>query len=299
MTLDVAGPRILGPLGEVGALAFGCWRFVGHDPDDAADLLQHAVDLGMTLVDTADVYGLDWGGTGFGQSEELLGAALAARPRLRDRIVLATKGGIRPPVPYDSSPSYLAQALDDSLRRLGTDRIDLYQVHRPDLYSHPAEVAATLDGFVDSGKVRALGVSNHTPAQVEALCAYLRHPIISNQPEYSVARLGAQRDGTLDQCMRLGLTPLAWSPLAGGAVVTGEGIRTELSVALDRLAGREGVGRAAVALAFVLAHPSRPVAIVGTQSRERLREATDALRVQLDRRDVYDLVQASEGVALP
>ena len=299
MTLEIDMPRMLGDLGEVGPLAFGQWRFVGHDLTTATELVETALDRGMNLVDTADVYGLDWGGTAFGQAEELLGEVIASRPDLRDRMLLATKGGITPPVPYDSSGRYLRKALDDSLRRLRTDRIDLYQIHRPDLYSHPADVAATLDEFVDAGKVRAVGVSNHTPAQVEALSTHLRHRLVSIQPEYSVSHLAPQRDGTLDQAMRLGLVPLAWSPLGGGGIVTGGGIRTELSIALDRLAGREGVDRASIALAFVLAHPSKPVAIIGTQNPERLAAAEKALGVRLERRDVYDLIQASEGQALP
>jgi len=299
VTLDIASQRTLGPLGEVGPLAFGQWRFVGHDTATATRLVEAALDAGMNLIDTADVYGLDWGGTAFGQAEQLLGDVIAASPRIRDRMVLATKGGITPPVPYDSSPSHLTGALENSLRRLRTDRIDLYQIHRHDMYTHPADVAATLDGFIESGKVRAVGVSNHTPAQVEALLAHLRHPLVSNQPQYSVSHLTAQRDGTLDQCMRLGLVPLAWSPLGGGGVVTGDGIRTELLVALDRLVAREGVDRASIALAFVLSHPSKPVAIVGSQNPERLMASTAALAVSLDRRDVYELIQASEGEALP
>lgn len=299
MNFDLASPRTLGELGEVGPLGYGTWRFVGHDIETATALIETALEAGMNLIDTADVYGLDWGGTAFGQAEALLGTVLAASPGLRDRMVLATKGGITPPVPYDSSAAYLTQALDDSLRRLQTDRIDLYQIHRPDMYSHSADVAATLDGFVDDGKVRAIGVSNHTPAQVEALMAHLRHPLVSIQPQYSVTNLAPQRDGTLDQAMRLGLVPLAWSPLGGGGIVTGEGIRTELSVALDRLADREAVDRAAIALAFVLAHPSRPVAIVGSQNIDRLASSTAALRVGLDRQDTYDLFQASEGQQLP
>jgi aryl-alcohol dehydrogenase-like predicted oxidoreductase len=90
---------------------------------------------------------------------------LAAAPQLRDRMVLATKGGITPPVPYDSSPAYLRAACEASLRRMGVDVIDLYQIHRPDLFAHPAEVAATLTGLRDEGKIREVGVSNHTPAK--------------------------------------------------------------------------------------------------------------------------------------
>ena len=284
---------------EVGPLAFGCWRFVGSDVAKGQELIETALELDMNLIDTADIYGRGHGGGGFGEAEELLGKVLAAAPELRDRMVLATKGGIREGVPYDSSAAYLEQACDDSLRRLGVEVIDLYQVHRPDLFTHPLDVAEALDGLVAAGKVRTVGVSNHTPAQVAALTEYLEAPLVSTQPEYSAAHLAALRDGTLDQAMAEGFAVLAWSPLAGGRLATGEGIRPELLVVLDELAAREGVDRATVATAFVLAHPSGPVAILGTQRPERLREAQRALEVHLDRIDCYRIVEASEGVPLP
>jgi predicted oxidoreductase len=253
----------------------------------------------MNLVDNADVYGFDWGGTGFGQVEEILGSVLAKSPGLRDRIVLATKGGIMPPLPYDSSKSYLRSACEASLSRMGVDVIDLYQIHRPDLYAHPADVAATLTELRIAGKIREVGVSNHTPAQVAALQEHLGFPIATNQPEFSAHRLHPMRDGTLDQCMQLGITPIAWSPLAGGLLATGDGVEPELLEELDRLAEREGVDRSHIALAFVLAHPSRPIAIVGSQNIDRITDAVRALNVHLDRADVYTIVQASEGVPLP
>jgi aryl-alcohol dehydrogenase-like predicted oxidoreductase len=284
---------------EVGPLAFGCWRFVGSDVAKGRELIETALELDMNLIDTADIYGRGHGGGGFGEAEELLGKVLAEAPELRDRMVLATKGGIRMGVPYDSSPDYLTQACDDSLRRLGVDVIDLYQVHRPDLLAHPLDVAETLDGLVESGKVRAVGVSNHTPAQVRALTEYLEAPLVSAQPEYSAIHLDHLRDGVLDQAMELGLAVLAWSPLGGGRLATGEGVRPELIAVLDELAAREGVDRATIAIAFVLAHPSSPVAIVGTQQPDRLREATRALDVHLDRSDCYRIIEASEGVPHP
>lgn len=284
---------------EVGPLAFGCWRFVGSDVAGAQQLIEAALDLDMNLIDTADIYGRGHGGGGFGESEELLGKVLAAAPELRDRMVLATKGGIREGVPYDSSPAYLAQACDDSLRRLGVDVIDLYQVHRPDLLAHPLDVAETLDALVDAGKVRAVGVSNHTPAQVSALAEYLEAPLVSTQPEYSALHLDPLRDGTLDQAMQEGLAVLAWSPLGGGRLASGEGVRPELLAVLDDLAARESVDRATIALAFVLSHPASPVAIVGTQQVARLEAATKALTVHLDRVDCYRIIEASEGVPLP
>jgi predicted oxidoreductase len=293
-----AAPRTIGAF-EVGPLAFGCWRLTTDSVDEARSLVEGALDLGMNLVDNADVYGFDWGGDGFGANEELLGRVLDTTPGLRDRMVLATKGGITPPTPYDSSAAHLEAACDASLRRLRTDVIDLYQIHRPDLFAHPAEVAATLAGLREKGKIREVGVSNHTPAQTEALAAHLPFPLATTQPEYSPAHLAPLRDGTFDLCMREGITPLAWSPLGGGRLATGDGVRPELVTLLDELAAREGVDRATICYAFVLAHPSAPVAILGTQTPSRLADATRALTVHLDRADVYGLIQAAEGVPLP
>jgi len=283
----------------VGPLAFGCWRFTGDDVAASTTLIETALDAGMNLVDTADVYGLDWGGSGFGANEELLGRVLGANPGLRQRMVLATKGGIRPPVPYDQSPAALRSACEDSLRRLAVDHVDLYLVHRPDLFTHPAELAGTLDVLHREGKIGAVGVSNFTVAQHEALAAHLDAPLVATQPEYSVAHLDPLRDGTFDWCMRTGTVPMAWSPLAGGRVVTGDGLRPELTAVLDELAAREGVDRAMVAYAFVLAHPARPVAVVGTQNAERLAATAQVGDVSLDRADCYRIVEASEGVPLP
>jgi len=293
------GPRRLGSLGEIGPLAYGQWRYTTDDVPVAQGLLETALGAGMNLIDTADVYGLDFGGSSFGQCEALLGRVLAVAPHLREQIVLATKGGIRPPTPYDSSPDALRDACEASLRRLGVETIDLYQIHRPDMFTHPADVAATLAELRASGKIREVGVSNHTPAQVDALRAHLSFGLVSNQPELSAAHLDPLRDGTLDACMREGITPLAWSPLAGGRLATGQGVRGELIDVLNELAAREGVERTAIALAFVLAHPSQPVAIIGTQRAERISAAVAALRVDLNRADVYRIVQASEGIPLP
>jgi predicted oxidoreductase len=295
-------PRVLSAeLDPVGPLAFGCWRFTGDDVAGARAVLETALDAGMNLVDNADVYGLDWGGTGFGNNEELLGKVLADGPELRERMVLATKGGIRPPIPYDQSPAYLRDACEASLSRLGVDTIDLYQIHRPDLFTHPEAVASTLVALRDEGKIRAVGVSNFMPAQHDALQAHLPFPIATTQPEFSAAQLAPLRDGTLDLAMRSGVVPLAWSPLAGGRLLSDapDEIRPELVTVLNELAAREAVDRAILAYAFVLAHPSRPVVILGTQNPDRIRAAAQALSVNLDRADVYRIIEASEGVPLP
>ena len=284
---------------DVGPIGFGCWRLTTPSTSEAATLVEAAVDMGCNLVDTADVYGLDWGGTGFGTCEERLGEVLRARPGLRNRMVLATKGGIIPGVPYDSSADALTDACEASLRRLGVDHVDLYQVHRPDMFTHPAEVAATLASLRERGLVREVGVSNHTPAQTQALQAHLPFPLASTQPEFSAACTAPMRDGTLDLAMQQGTTVLAWSPLAGGRLATGDDLRPELITALDEVASLRGVSRTVVALAFVLAHPSAPVAIIGTQQVDRVAEAMQATKVRLSRAEVYAIVQASEGVPLP
>jgi aryl-alcohol dehydrogenase-like predicted oxidoreductase len=299
VTLVQTQPRVLGSLPPVGPLSFGLWRFTKDDLAQGQMLIETALECGMNLVDTADVYGFDWGGTGFGHVEEILGKVLASSPGLRDRMVLATKGGITPPTPYNSSPEYIRSACEASLRRLQVDVIDLYQIHRPDMYTHPADVAATLTALRDEGKIREVGVSNHSRPQVAALSEHLGFPIVSEQPEYSALQLAPFRDGTLDDCMRTGMVPLAWSPLGGGRLATGDDVPPALVAELDRLAEREGVDRSQIALAFVLAHPSAPIAIIGSQNPTRITSSTAALSVRLAREDVYAVIQASEGVPLP
>lgn len=291
--------RTLGTLGEVGPISYGQWRYTTDDLTSARRLIETALDAGMNLIDTADVYGLDWGGEGFGEVETLLGKVLADSPELRDRMILATKGGIRPPTPYDSSSSWLTTACEDSLRRLAVETIDLYQIHRPDLYAHPADVAETLGVLRQQGKIREVGVSNHTVGQTVALQAHLPFRLVSTQPEFSALTLDPMFDGSFDHCLAEGLAPLAWSPLAGGKLATGDGVDPELLDVIDRLAEREGVERSHIAIAFVLSHPAAPIPIIGTQTPDRITDSVRALDVELDRADVYALVQASRGEPLP
>ena len=296
------GSRTLGPGLSCGPIGFGCWRFTHADTATAQHLVEVAIGAGMNLVDTADVYGLDWGGSGFGTVEEALGRVLAAAPGLRDQMVLATKGGIVPPVPYDSSAAWLRQACEDSLRRLHTEVIDLYQVHRPDLFADPREVADALVDLIEAGLVRAVGVSNHTTHQHEVLRVALAErgvALSSTQVEYSAAHLQPLRDGTFDAALAHQEAVLAWSPLAGGRLVDGSDVPAGLVATLDDLATTYGSDRATVALAFVLAHPVAPVAIVGSQDPDRLARAGDATTVPLTRTDCYRIVAASEGRPLP
>jgi aryl-alcohol dehydrogenase-like predicted oxidoreductase len=300
--------RTLGSSGlTVGALAFGCWRFAGVDLDLASERIVTALDAGMTLVDTADVYGLD-NDCPWGAAEELLGSVLRDQPSLRERMVLATKGGIQLEhetgmgVPYESGSEYIVNACDRSLERLGVDRIDLYQIHRPDLLAHPGDTANGLAQLVETGRVRYIGVSNYSASQVNALRAYLPDAVdlITVQPEFSAAHLDPIDDGVLDQAMELGLTPLAWSPLAGGALVSEP--TNERIAAIQNLLGELATGYGGtptqIALSFLLAHPAGVIPIIGTGKPERILEAAGASEIELTKDDCYRIIAAA-GRQLP
>lgn len=305
MNSTVASVTRNGVLDDIGTLAYGCWRFAGTDVATAREKIETALEVGMTLIDTADIYGYDGSapapGGGFGAAEELLGLVLSATPGLRDRLVLATKGGITPPAPYDSSPEYLRRACEASLRRLQVDTIDLYQIHRPDLLAHPADVAGALDGLVTSGKVRAIGVSNSTVAQTRALQAHLDAPLATTQPEFSPLALEPITDGTFDLAMETGLVTLAWSPLAGGRL-GGEPVgerATAVADVCDRLASEHGVSRSAILLAWAMRHPAGVVPIVGTQQLGRIRECARAGEVELTASHWYEILVAGRGEPMP
>lgn len=293
------------PLGHsslnVSPIAWGMWRLAegGRTVADAARLVHAALDAGITLLDTADIYGFDGAG-GFGDAESLLGEVIAADPGLRDRFVLSTKGGIMPPLPYDQSPDYLAAAIDASLRRLQVDVIDLYHIHRPDILAHPADVARVLDDAVAAGKIRSLGVSNFTCAQIAALNHFLSNQLVVTQPEISPLRINCLENGEMDQAMMMGLTPLAWSPLGGGRLTAPETAR-DLAVAeaLDAVAADRGVSRTVAAYSWLMAHPAGIIPIIGSQNPARIAEGAAALSVQWSREEWYAVLVAARGERLP
>jgi predicted oxidoreductase len=275
------------------------WRFARSTVDEGQRLVEAALDAGVTLFDTADIYGFNGSG-GFGDAEALLGKILAAAPSLRERMILATKGGIAPPLPYDSSRDYLMAALDASLKRLGVEQIDLYQIHRPDILTHPEDVARTLEDMVASGKVRAVGVSNYTVAQTEALLALLTVPLASHQPEFSPLHLEPIENGLFDLTMERGIAVLAWSPLGGGQIgVPGDERSANVAAALDTVAAAHDVGRAAATYSWIMAHPAHPIPIAGTQKVERIAELADAFKIEWTRQAWYDVQVASRGERLP
>ena len=284
---------------EVSPIAWGMWRFAGVDVATARARVDAAFEAGVTLFDTADIYGCDTPG-GFGSAEALLDEVFAEAPQLRDRMVLATKGGIILGVPYDSSAAYLASAIDISLRRLRTERVELWQIHRPDLLTHPQEIARALENAHRAGKIGAIGVSNFTPSQAAALARFLPVPLVSHQSEFSPLHLDPLFDGILDQSMERGMCFLGWSPLGGGRLGDPADERTRAVAALlDAKAGEYGVSRAAATYSWVMAHPARPIPIVGTQNVARIREIPQALAPRWTRAEWYAVLQTSMGEKLP
>ncbi len=309
---DIALSPELRPLGKsslmVSPLAWGMWRFAGNDVTAARRLVEAALAAGINFLDTADIYGPD-NDEPFGASERLLGRVLAEAPQLRDAMVLASKGGIRMGVPYDSSPTYLREAVEASLTRLGVERIDLWQIHRPDMLANPADTAVVLDAMVAEGKIGAIGVSNHTPAQTRALAAHLESGIVSTQPEFSALALAPLEDGTLDLALEAGHGVMAWSPLGQGRLGSGDprpgrmqaaDPRTgRVVAALEAQGNAYGVSVQAAAYAWIMAHPARPIPIIGSQNPARIAEAADAFKVRWTRAEWYGVLVASKGENLP
>lgn len=313
--------QLLGPNKvPIAQVALGCMGLAGTwDPAEvgpehrrrAIDAFAAALDAGITLFDHADFYG----GTA---CESIFKDCLAAIPGSRERILVATKVGIRYPEGYyDHSPSHIRSSLSASLARMGIDYVDLYQLHRPDPLSHPAETAKVLDGLVESGLVRMIGVSNYYPHQVAALRKFLRAPIVSNQISLSLLRLdpvyegaaGGGGDGVLDQCLELAITPLAYSPLGVGLLsgraddshAPTERARVErVRSALAELGPRyQRATPTQLSIAWLLKHPARIVPVVGSNDPAHIREAAEAARFELTREDWYKLWVAARGTPVP
>ncbi len=240
-------------------------------------------------------------------------ACLAAVPGAREKIVIATKGGIRSGH-YNLTAPYLRECVERSLRRMGIDRIDLYQLHRPDPLTHPAETARVLNELLKEKKILHVGVSNYYPEQVRALQRYLDAPLISNQFSFSLANLaplyegldsgdGRRGDGTLDQCMAMEMTPLAYSPLGGGRLTrpapAGDTRAEKRHAALQALAEKHGATPGQIALAWLLAHPAGVVPLVGSANPEHIREAAGVVTVDLSREEWYGLWSAAWGRGVP
>ena len=291
---------------EVSALALGTMRIPDKGIDAAEKLIHTALDLGINFIDEADIYG---GGT----SEEMLGYIFDRNPGLRDKVILQSKAGIvfRNGHRYDMSKSYIVPAVEDSLRRLRTDHLDILLLHRPDALMDPAEVAEAFDELHKAGKVRYFGVSNQNASQMRLLEKYLHMPIVADQLQFSLLHSGlvdqgifvnmidseaTDRDGgTLNYCMLEDIRIQSWSPLQAsgwtGTFIDNPKYAKTNEILAD-LADKYGVSKTAVALAWILRHPAGMQPILGTTSVEHLTESCDATNFTLTNQEWYDLYLA-------
>jgi predicted oxidoreductase len=306
---------------QVTRLCYGAMRISGGwDKKIDAEMieraiksLESAVDAGYNFIDHADIYGDT-------TCETLYGLALDKHPEWRDQLIVATKCGIRwedepkigAPHRYDFSAEYIRWSVEESLKRLKLERIDLYQLHRPDYLADPEEVARVMVDLHEAGKVRYFGVSNFKPSLVNALQSALPFPLVANQVEIHLLRLATFEDGTLDQCLEKKMTPLAWSPLAGGRLVAALDEKaplpsTEHDVAaiarlrpvLADIAQAYNVTPLAIVLAWQMRHPSKIIPIYGSTRPEAIKEATLADGINLDRESWYRILLAARGEKLP
>jgi predicted oxidoreductase len=283
-------------------LIYGMWR-LADDEDISSAHVQAKVEAclaqGITTMDQADIYG------GYA-AEEIFGNALRTAPHLRDKIEIVTKCDIVAPAGrhsaaplkyYDTSAAHIQQSVEDSLRLMGITEIDLLLIHRPDPFMNHYETGAVLDKLVTAGKVKAVGVSNFQPHDWNLLQSTMQNKLVTNQIEMSVLANQAFTNGDLAFLQERGIPPMAWSPLAGGALFTQE--NAPLTRRLQKKAEEAGVEIGAVAIAWLLAHPAQILPVLGTNNLNRIHQISDAFKVSMDRINWFALYQEANGHEVP
>ena len=261
------------------------------------------MDQGITTIDQADIYG-DYG------SEALFGQALVLAPAVREKIQLVSKCGIklvsgkRPDHAikyYDTGRKHIITSVENSLLQMQTDRLDLLLIHRPDPLMDADEVAEAFTSLQKEGKVLHFGVSNFSPAQIELLQSRMDLPIVTNQIEISPLHLAPFNDGSLDYLQTKRMTPMAWSPLGGGALFTSSKPTVkEINWLAQELMDRYNLqGLDQVIYAWLLRHPAGIVPVLGTTKSDRVVDAARALEVEMSREDWFKLYVAAMGEDVP
>jgi predicted oxidoreductase len=285
---------------ELSRLVYGMWRLSDDEdtsPEHVRNKIAACLDQGLTTMDQADIYG------GYA-AEEVMGNALT--PELRNRIEIVTKCDIVAPMGrhaqarvkhYDTSREHILSSVDHSLRLMGIAHIDLLLIHRPDPLMDHHETGAALDEVVRAGKVRAVGVSNFRPWDWELLQSAMTTPLVTNQIEMSLLRNAPFTNGDLAFLQRTGVPPMAWSPLGGGALFEEENIGLRRKLA--EIGAAQGVDDAAVAIAWLLAHPARILPVLGTNNLDRIARIGHADRASIDRETWFDLYTEALGHEVP
>lgn len=278
-----------------GCMRWGKWG-ANYTTAEYRTLIEGCLEAGITSFDHADIYG-DY------TTEAEFGAALAEAPQLRAQMQLISKCGIRMVTPnrpahllksYDTSAEHIVQSVEQSLKNLHTDYLDLLLIHRPDPLLHPGEVAKAIDSLLAAGKILAFGVSNFLPHQTDLLMRYTQ--IRYNQFECSITATDPFFNGILDHCMQHQIIPMAWAPM-GGAKLFDEGNEVYLRILpiATQIAQAYNTGINEVLLAFLHKHPAGIIPVVGTSKLSRLQEAKRATQVHLHRADWFALLEAARG----
>ncbi|WP_333712758.1 aldo/keto reductase [Yoonia sp.] len=282
-------------------IVYGMWR-LGDDADTSPAHVQAKIEAclaqGITTMDQADIYG------GYA-AEEVLGNALRAAPDLKDQIEIVTKCDIVAPAGryadarvkyYDTSRAHILASVDHSLRLMGVDKIDTLLIHRPDPMMDHHETGAALDEVVAAGKVRTVGVSNFKLHDWTLLQSAMKTPLITNQIELSLSAHQGLTNGDVAYLQERDVPIMAWSPLGGGSLMTGAGAVQD---AMAAIASAHGVDAAAVAVAWLLAHPAKIIPVMGTNNLDRIKTLSDAAKVKLDRQTWFALYTAALGHEVP
>ena len=257
------------------------------------------LEQGITTIDQADIYG-DYG------AEAVLGAVIKDAPDLRDQVEIVTKCDIVAPIGmhsdkrvkyYDTSAEYVTTAAERSLKEMAIEQIDMLLIHRPDPFMDADETGAALDALVDSGKVKAVGVSNFRPWDFDLLQSRMEAPLLTNQIEISVMETSSFTNGDLAYAQEHRIPPMAWSPLGGGALF--DGSNAKLTEVLARIADAQGVDMTAVAVAWLIAHPAQIMPVMGTNNLDRIKALGKAMDVKLDRLDWFEILEAANGAEVP
>lgn len=281
-------------------IVYGMWR-IGDDSDTTPAHVQAKIEAcleqGISTIDQADIYG------GY-TAEAILGAALT--PSLRDKIELVTKCGIVAPAGryadrrvkyYDTSAAHITASVEHSLRDMRTDHVDLLLIHRPDPLMDHHETGKALDDLIASGKVRAVGVSNFKLNDWTLLQSAMTSRLVTNQVELSVLNHAPFINGDVQWMQERGIAPMAWSPLGGGSLFGQES--QAVHAVLHRIATEQNVDVAAVAIAWLLAHPAKILPVMGTNSLSRIKTFNQANAVTLDRQTWFEILTAAQGHEVP
>lgn len=285
-------------------IVHGYWRLRDWNlsDDQLLKLIEQVLELGITSFDHADIYGNH-------TCEAYFGRALAMKPELREKMELISKCGIKMATDYnpeldikiyDYSTEYIIKQAETSLKNLGTDRLDLLLLHRPAPFFNPEEVAKAFDQLKSSGKVLNFGVSNFSPAQFDTLQSYLDMPLATNQVEISVSCLEHFENENTEYFLKHKIKPMAWSPLAGGAIFNPKTEKDQrLTAVLKSIAAELNTDIDQVMYAWLLKHPTGIMPIVGSQHINRIKSAVDALEIELSLEQWYKIYIASKGEDLP